>query len=131
VSFEKLPNLKYKQLTKASLISLTKNNMKKVLIITGSTVAALVLIGVIVWFAFFRAPSAEASCQKILELSTQALQEVGIETENLSEEELLGQSVEDCVEDAERNAEIDGAARTREFRLCIADAENIEEAANC
>jgi hypothetical protein len=95
-------------------------------------VILLGLIGVVAFAVYITPPSAEAVCEKVMDLSRSEYETAtGQSGENLGEEDLLGQTKDECIKDEERRAEVKGLLTIKEERQCILDAENFEQAIDC
>ncbi|GAB4149386.1 MAG: hypothetical protein OHK0017_13370 [Patescibacteria group bacterium] len=106
--------------------------MSKMLKIAGGVLGLCVVLGVVVWFAFLNGPTAEAVCDKVFSLTKTEIEKVaGAEAATINTDELLGQSVDECVKDENQDADIRGIIKTKEVRECIIKAESLEAAADC
>jgi hypothetical protein len=106
--------------------------MKKVALIVLGVIGVLIVVGIGAFYFLFIPPSAEKACNKVVELArTEYATQTGAETENMTAEDLIGESIEDCVRSEERKAERWGLIRTKAERTCILEASSMDEAATC
>ncbi|MFW5720136.1 MAG: hypothetical protein ACOCXT_03875 [Candidatus Dojkabacteria bacterium] len=109
------------------------NKKTKIIIAVIAVPAVLLIICAVSAYTFVIPPSAEKACDALIELAREDVKKAsGEESANeMSAEDLIGFTREECIEAEIIRGEIYGFLSVKQDRDCIINSETLEEAVKC
>jgi hypothetical protein len=104
--------------------------MKLFIKIIAGVICFIALSATILYFAFIKTVSAEVACKKTVELAKQSFKNKGIETSKMKEEDLIGETVANCIK-TESKTENRGLLKVKKQRDCVMKSSTLEDFAKC